>query len=90
VLSQRSLSQDAEKGKRFVKKLELLRRSHGLTQQQVADATGVARSRLSLMERGRAIPPKGGVELQRLATFFSLPVSEHTALLDEVCDEQGA
>ena len=63
-------------------RLELLRRSRGFTQAQLADATGVPRTRISLLECGRAIPPRGGVELSSLARFFHIPLGEADALLD--------
>lgn len=51
-------------------KLKMLRKSKGITQGQMADATGINRSTLANYEAGRRIPAVQ--ELQKIADFFGV------------------
>ena len=68
-------------------RLEFLRRSGGRTQVQLARDARLSPGRISMFERGVVIPPKRGVELQRLAIALGLPPTGGSSLLDEVGDE---
>ena len=67
-----------------MKRLELLRRSRGFSQQSLSAATGVARTRISELECGRFTPGAGSTELSRLARFLGVEPVQSQSLLEEV------
>ncbi len=67
-----------------MKRLELLRRSRGFSQQDLSAATGVARTRISELECGRFIPSTGSKDLTRLATVLGVSPAQARSILEEV------
>ncbi len=60
--------------KKFGKRLQTLRREAGITQEQLADKTGVTVESISNMERGLYGPKFENLE--RIATVLKVPVKE--------------
>jgi transcriptional regulator with XRE-family HTH domain len=67
-----------------MKRLELLRRSRGFSQQGLAAASRVGRTRISELECGRLIPGPGSRELAKLALILGVDRTHMTSLLDNV------
>jgi transcriptional regulator with XRE-family HTH domain len=65
-------------------KLQALRERRGLTRRQLAEVALLSNGRVGAFENGRAVPPREGVELRRLARALSLPAADAGSLLDEV------
>lgn len=63
---------------RLGRKIRVLRRKRGVSQQQVADFVGLSKMAISSWERGLNVP--SALQLMQLAQYFSVPTDEFNSL----------
>ena len=67
--------------------LKVWRAREGISQQQLADATGLSRQTVNAIERGRFVP--SALSVLKMARFFKTTVEEIFQLVDEDDPQSG-